>query len=354
MLKKIIVLPLLVIFTVLILLVIFLSVFEYRPSTIESVSVENCGKSKLLTHTEYSALSWNIGYGSLGKNDDFFMSGGKSVSLSKKSLQNNLDGIYKRLGEFNADINLIQEVDFKSSRTWKINIVEKISDVLAQTFVFASNYKCLFVPYPIPPIGNINSGLATFSDFETAEAFRYSLPVPFKWPVRLANLKRCLLVSRIPVYDGENISKKELVIVNLHLEAFDNGTAKREQTKVLVDFMNSEFAKGNYVIAGGDFNQSFPNSKVYPTTEQDDWVPGKLESSDLDSGWAFYFDDSLPTCRSTCAPYVGERAEKKDWQYYVIDGFIASPNVQVNCVKVLDEDFEFSDHNPILFKFVLK
>lgn len=53
------------------------------------------------------------------------MSGGKSVSLSKKSLQNNLDGIYKRLGEVNADINLIQEVDFKSSRTWKINIVEK-------------------------------------------------------------------------------------------------------------------------------------------------------------------------------------------------------------------------------------
>ena len=49
----------------------YLSVFEYRPSTIESISVENCGKSKLLTHTEYSALSWNIGYGSLGKNDDF-------------------------------------------------------------------------------------------------------------------------------------------------------------------------------------------------------------------------------------------------------------------------------------------
>jgi len=45
------------------------------------------------------------------------------------------------------------------------------------------------------------------------------------------------------------------VLVNLHLEAYDSGEGKIAQTKLLVEFLEQEYAKGNYVIAGGDFNQ---------------------------------------------------------------------------------------------------
>ena len=48
------------------------------------------------------------------------------------------------------------------------------------------------------------------------------LPCPFSWPTRIANLKRCLLVERIPIADSD----KELVLVNLHLEAYDDGEGK--------------------------------------------------------------------------------------------------------------------------------
>ena len=87
-----------------------------------------------------------------------------------------------------------------------------------------------------------------------AQAQRQSLPVPFKWPIRVANLKRCLLVERFTVAD----SGRELVLINLHLEAYDDGEGKAAQTKMLREFLQAEYEKGNYVIAGGDFNQTFP------------------------------------------------------------------------------------------------
>lgn len=50
------------------------------------------------------------------------------------------------------------------------------------------------------------------------------------------------------------------MLVNLHLEAYDDGEGKIAQTKQLREFIQSEYEKGNYVIAGGDLNQVFPGS----------------------------------------------------------------------------------------------
>ncbi len=62
----------------------------------------------------------------------------------------------------------------------------------------------------------------------------------------------------------------ELVLVNLHLEAYDDGEGKAAQTAQLAQLLQEERARGNYVIAGGDFNQSFSNvdTSMYPL--QDD------------------------------------------------------------------------------------
>ena len=45
----------------------------------------------------------------------------------------------------------------------------------------------------------------------------------------LFNLKRCLLIERLPI---EN-SDKELVLINLHLEAYDEGEGKAKQTAIV-------------------------------------------------------------------------------------------------------------------------
>ena len=57
-------------------------------------------------------------------------------------------------------------------------------------------------------------------------------------------------------------SDKELVIVNVHLEAYDSGEGKEAQTKMLAELLKKEQEAGNYVIAGGDFNQAFSNVDI--------------------------------------------------------------------------------------------
>ena len=258
----------------------------------------------LLKGEEVSILTWNIGYAGLGNNEDFFMDGGKKVRPDSKSVVHKyFKGIKATLGTHPSDIVFIQEIDIKAKRTWSMNQFEALKSFTGKGGAFAYNFKCVYVPFPLPAIGHVESGISTYTDFEISSAERISLPVPFKWPIRLANLKRCMLVTRIPVYENGGASGRELVLVNFHLEAFDNGEGKINQTRNLKEFIDSEYAKGNYVIAGGDFNQKFPGSEAFPIVWKNGWAPGQLDADMLDEGWNFVFDDSKPTCRSNLKPY---------------------------------------------------
>ena len=143
------------------------------------------------------------------------------------------------------------------------------------------------------------------------------------------------------------------MLVNLHLEAYDEGDAKIAQTKMLLEFLKAEEQKGNYVIAGGDFNQTFSSVDMtkYPV-EGDNWVPGYVDEAELTAiNYTPLVDDSTPTCRLLNHPYKG--TQKSDNQYYVIDALIVSNNVIVNDYHVIDYDFKNSDHNPFYLNFKL-
>ena len=337
-----------------ILFILFLTIVEYRPKQIEDVPYTT-DTDMLLREKPYSIMSWNIGYAGLGKDEDFFMDGGKKVRPdSKKVVQKYFSGIKETIGKYPADIVFVQEIDIKSKRTWNNNQVEALKDFTGKGTSFAYNYQCTYVPFPFPTIGHIESGVAIYTNLETSSAQRYSLPVPFKWPVRLANLKRCMLITRIPVYENGGDSGRQLVLADFHLEAFDDGEGKIAQTKMLTEFIESEYAKGNYVIAGGDFNQRFPGSTAFPAKWADGWLPGQLDADMLKPGWQFVFDDTKPTCRSNQRKYNDADAQAHNWQYHVIDGFIVSPNIEKLSVNVIDEDFQNSDHNPVYMTFMLK
>ena len=333
---------------------LFLTIVEYRPKPVEDVAFTS-GKEMLIPGKTYSIMSWNIGYAGLGKDEDFFMDGGKKIQpKSKAVVEDYFKGIRETIGSYPADINFVQEIDIKSRRTWSINEYEIMKNYLGKGSAFAYNYKCIFVPIPFPPMGRVGSGVATYTNFETVDAKRHALPVLFKWPVRIANLKRCMLITRIPVYENGGDSGRELVLANFHLEAFDNGEGKIAQTKALKEFIDSEYAKGNYVIAGGDFNQKFPGSETYGPVWLDGWLPGQLDANMLGDGWQFVYDDSKPTCRSNQKPYNDADAAAHNWQYHVIDGFIISPNIKKLSMNVIDKDFQNSDHNPVFMTFELK
>ena len=327
----------------------FLTVTEFKPAPVEELSFFDLPEQTPPALNEGQALnilSWNIGYAGLGAESDFFMDGGSnSMSADKLTVQRYLAGIGAQLGLGDYDLVILQEVDTDSKRTYGIDEAKQLS--VGQS-VHALNYSCPFVPIPWPPIGKVHSGLMTSSEYRIDSAVRIALPCPFSWPLSTANLKRCLLVSRLPIEGSDS----ELVLVNLHLEAYDDGAGKIAQTQQLMGLLQEEYEKGNYVIAGGDFNQTFPGSlEVYPMIDPELWTPGVLENESLPEGFSYVYDLSSPSCRLLNQPY--DPSDTEHTQHYIIDGFIVSPNVTVEEAETLDLGFADSDHNPVRMRVVL-
>jgi endonuclease/exonuclease/phosphatase family metal-dependent hydrolase len=330
---------------------LWLSSKEYKPADRESVSVTPSLSLKPARFQPIELIIWNIGYASLGAKEDFFMDGGKGVRPSEAGIvEENVRAIQSYFSTVAPDIVFIQEIDVNSKRSYGINQVEYFSKAWKGSSAFALNFNCPFVPVPFFDfIGKVESGILILNSFGTSSAERISLPSPFSWPERIAQLKRCLLVQRIPIKDNG----AELVLVNLHLEAYDSGGAGRiAQTRVLAEFLKAEYEKGNYCVAGGDFNQVFPAFKdVFPIQQSEFFTPGIVDDSLFGEGWIFAADPSSPSCRSLDKPYDGNR---ENFQFYIIDGFILSPNVELISVKTQDLDFKNSDHNPVKLTFSLK
>lgn len=323
----------------------YFTINEYRPDKVENISVPTTNTRTLSIEDDFDIMSFNIGYGSLSKTADFFMDGGTNVQPeSKEFVQKNMKGISSILKDNPVDAYFLQEVDLNSKRSYYMDQKKYYEKELGMPGLFAYNFKCNLVPYPWPMIGHVESGILTLSDLKMEEAKRISLPESFSWPVKTCNLKRCMLETRIPLEDSD----AELVLINFHLEAYDEGEGKIAQSKMLARLLDEEYKKGNYVIAGGDFNQTFEMIDSYPIHNDENWVPGVIGEDFLPEGFRFAVDDTYPTCRLLNAPYTGSY---EDSQVYVIDGFIVSPNVKVNSVNVIDTNFEYTDHQPVKLSF---
>ncbi|MDR0411415.1 MAG: endonuclease/exonuclease/phosphatase family protein [Treponema sp.] len=330
---------------------VFLSIVEYRPHPVEQVFPAGAGFRIPTENVPLTIVSWNIGYGSLDASVDFFMDGGKMTRPETESnVEANMEGVRGFIERVDADIVLLQEVDIHSRRSYHMDQAGFLAETWLGTTSFALNFQAPLVPIPFPePLGRVESGLLTMSVFIAKESIRMSLPSPFKWPMRLANLKRCILVDRLPVQGSD----KELVIVNLHLEAYSSEAGRDAQMRVLLDFLQAEYAKGAYCIAGGNFNQNFPgiDENLFRLKDVRHFTPGSLSQDMLAEGWQFAADVETPSSRLLNEPYSG------DWeatQLYVIDGFVVSPNVEILSVQTANYEFRYSDHNPVILRALLR
>lgn len=344
---KIIGVILLIIVIVLAALLVFLTAREYRPDATEKVEV-SAGSKVLNEGDSFTVLTYNTGYAALSKDEDFFMDGGSKVRPDDKAVvEENLSGISSIMKEQDADFYFLQEVDRDAKRSYNIDELDYYEEALGMTGMYACNFKCDFVPYPLPPIGKVEAGLVTMTDYEVSDATRIALPESFKWPVKTCNLKRCMLETRIPIQGSD----KELVLINFHLEAYDSGEGKIAQSKMLSEKLQEEYDKGNYVIAGGDFNQTFEGMDTYPILDTENWMPGIIGSDDIPDSFSFAVSDNVPSCRLLSGPYSGNY---EDSQVYVLDGFIVSDNLEIKSVENIDTDFEYSDHQPVRLEVTLK
>ena len=325
---------------ILLLALIWLTIREYRPEAEETLAVPS-GTETPAPGSSLEILTFNTGYAGLDKTQDFFMDGGSQVQPdSRQEVEENLQGIAGILKEHPADVYFLQEVDLDSKRSYRIDQQAYYQENLDLPGVFACNFKCDFIPYPLPPIGKVESGILTMTDLAVSSASRISLPESFSWPVKTCNLKRCMLETRIPLTGTD----RELVLINFHLEAYDSGEGKILQSQMLAEKLQKEYEAGNYVIAGGDFNQTFEGIDKYPLKDTDNWAPGVIGEDSLPEHFSFAVDDSYPTCRLLNEPYSGSFDTA---QVYVLDGFLVSDNIKVNQVSVINTDFAYTDHQPV-------
>ena len=330
---------------------IFASATTLQVKDKEDMKIKGDVPSKITVGQDLKLLTWNVGYGALDEGQDCYWDGGKGVTgESKDKVKENINSISSKIKEENPDIFFIQEIDIDSKRSFNVNELEMLQgDYQENQYInsFAPNFKAGFIPLPLyNPFGKVESGITTFSKYQVTNSQRIQLPIPFSWPMSLLNLKRCLLINRTPV-EG---SSKELVTINLHLEAYDDGEGKAKQLKQLMDIMQEEYQKGNYVIAGGDFNQTFSNVDLSKYPKMNDWVCPIIDVNSYPS-FSFKMDESVPTCRSLYKTYVDN--DHSNFQYYMLDGFITSNNINVKSIKTLDLDFKNTDHNPVIMSVTL-
>ena len=320
---------------------VYLTITEYSPDDVEQIDVFGSPTIDVLPGDKLKVMTYNIGFcGKLAESDSFEDGGSSAKAASKESVEETANTIAKLCTDKKAHVNFFQQVDVASSRSYNVDEASLLSGkVPGRASTYATDHQCTWVPVPLPAgTGGVSSGSLTLTRFGADSAERRALPESSGWPVSTWSRKPGLLVNRIKL-EG---STKELVLINLDLEKYDDGSVRKAQYTALCEFMQMEFAKGNYVIAGGSFNAALPSASAGEAEEEQKYIPLQLSTENLTGGWKYCTDDSTATMRLTDAP-LGS-----DTKTYVTDGFITSPNTIVENTETIDTLFAYSDHNPVI------
>lgn len=354
--------------------IIYLYASYHRISDKQELQVEEISQNteagnELTTDKQYSALTYNIGFGAYTPDFSFFMDGGKSSwAKSKDSVKETIKGAGELVASKDPDFVLIQEIDLDATRSYHVNEYSILKETIpAYNCVFAQNYDSAFLFYPFTqPHGKSKAGLALFSKYPITGSLRRSFPISTSF-TKFFDLDRCYSISRVPVDNG-----KELVIFELHMSAYGNSDAIREgQIRMLSEDMQKEYEAGNYVICGGDFNHDLKAADTQSkASDASNNTPTDSGDSAEPESWAYPFPRSeLPEHFSFCLDQLSEdeknnlwnSARNADMEYVpgktytvTLDGFIISDNVECTKYENVNTGYSYSDHDPVYMEFQLK
>jgi endonuclease/exonuclease/phosphatase family metal-dependent hydrolase len=339
---KIIILLIVIFITGFVGMIVYALISNYSPDEKTTIAV-NESPAILSDTAELTLMTWNIGYCGLDRDMDFFYDGGTKVFTPKEKCLENLTAVKKFLvSNDSIDFIFVQEIDKSSKRSYKINQYDSLTVSLGKyKGFFAKNYDVFFVPLPpSTPMGKVLSGLSTFSKGEPSSSVRYSFPGEYAFPKQLFMLDRCFLVNRYPLSNG-----RELIIINTHNEAFDKGDIRKAQMAYLKDFILAEYKNNNYVITGGDWNQTPPDFKPAFTGNIADTTNLTIPNNFLPSGWQWLYDNTNPSERTVVKAYDSSATPTT-----IYDFFLISPNIKAESVRCINQNFENADHNPVIIK----
>jgi len=350
MLKKTLVLLLILTILSSIGFLIWIQNNRFSPEEISPIKNENPQNQLLNYGDSLGILLWNISYGGMPAQMDFFYSGGTKIRLGEKETQHNFQSILTNLQELadSTDVFLLHKVDTASKRSYHIQEYKEIQKILPHyETAFCLNFSNPYIPVPLDkPIGPLYSGMLNLSKYHAQFYQRISLNnKEYSWPKRLFTAQKCVSLASYP------IGSKQFVILNVHLNSYDyQGEIRLAQLAQIEKLADSLYQKGNYVLVAGGWNMSPPGFKKYRISYGYKGKPAypEIDSSTFFNRWKFEYDPKIPTSRSLKEAYRHGAINTS-----IKDFFICSPNMSILNTKTLDQKFQFSDHQAIYLRVLL-
>lgn len=209
-------------------------------------------------------IAWGFGWGSEGSQKPTGKKGKAEITAA-------LERIGAAIRAQNADIVLLQEVDFDSKRSFHIDqaaILARASGL--RYFAPAVSWRANYIPFPYWPIsahfGPMKSGGGILSRYPIAANEVQLLPKPpknlfiYNWFYLFRYLQRAEI----------EVGERRLEVFNMHLDAFHQDN-REAQAAIVVG--RAQKSQSKLVIVGGDLNTVPPESPLlfdYPDEPQTD------------------------------------------------------------------------------------
>lgn len=272
----------------------------------------------------HSIITYNIGYLS-------GMTNNLPLESPKFLFDKNLNKVIYELKKLDADFIAFQEIDYDSKRSYKINQQDELSKLGYPYYGQNINWDKKYVPFPYYPIsmqfGKVLSGQSILSKYPLIDQQRIELKRNDDNPFYYDSF----YIDRLAQVTTVKIPGQKLVLINVHLEAYDAKTRKLQMQQVKNIYL--KYYKKHPVILLGDFNSdiNFDEAGIQ--------IFLKLP----DTGCAA-FDPNIP--QNTFSSELP--TQRLDYIFYN-KNFIHEIDAEI-----LTQFDLASDHLPLLMKFKLK
>ncbi|MGB5323003.1 endonuclease/exonuclease/phosphatase family protein [Lutimonas sp.] len=280
--------------------------------------------SSISNDSMISIITYNIGYLS-------GMTNNLPIERPKSLFDQNLNKVIYELKKTDADIVAFQEIDYDSKRSYYVNQQNELGKLGYSYYGQNINWDKKYVPFPYYPFslhfGKIVSGQSVLSKYPIKDQERIALQRNSENPFYYDSfyIDRLAQVCKIAIKD------KTLVLINVHLEAYDQATRKKQMKQVKNLYI--KYYKDFPTILLGDFNSDihFEDAAIDLIME----LP--------DTGCAAFDTSIAQNTFSSDSPSV-----RLDYIFYNKE-FISEVEA-----KILTQFDLASDHLPLLMKFKLK
>jgi endonuclease/exonuclease/phosphatase family metal-dependent hydrolase len=302
-----------------------------RP-TLAPAEVKRYAAAPAAARDTLTVMTYNIGYLS-------GMTNNRPVARTQDSFSSNLEAAVRIIDRARPDIIGFQEIDFGAARSFGVHQL----DTLAMRGGYAAaaqavNWDKRYVPFPsanpFMQFGRMASGQAVLSRYPIRTHER----VVLERPATLFVYDAFYLDRLAQVVEVE--AGQPMVLINVHLEAFDRAT--RERQAAVVRDLYRQYRADYPVLLLGDFNSRLP------ADPSDDRTLATLLEID---GLAEAFPDSLYRTQDTAAygTYPSpEPSRKIDHIFYDARRFEV---VEAYIVTGPDQP---SDHRAVVARFVMR